>query len=66
MKLFFDNKASEIIQAKVGNLVDNDFLGQVFHEEEVLKETLTLFSGKRIYLYPFTEFEFLRDVLHNQ
>lgn len=66
MKLFFDNKASEIIQTKVAALADNDFLGLIYHDEELLKEVLTLFSGKRIYLYPFTEFEFLRDIFVSQ
>lgn len=62
MKLVFNDKASEIIQAKTGTLIDNDFLSQIFHDEELLEGTLALFSGRKIFLYPFTEFEFLRDV----
>ena len=62
MRLHFDDNASKIIQAKRVALVDNDFLGLLYHDEDILKGTLGLFSGKQIYLYPFTEFEFLRDV----
>ncbi|MBI1863799.1 hypothetical protein HYS03_01170 [Candidatus Woesebacteria bacterium] len=62
MKLFFDNKASKIAQQEKLIFVDNDFLGLIFHDEEVMKESITVFSGKMVHLHPFTEFEFLRDV----
>ena len=62
MKLFLDDHFSQVIQERKAVFADNDFLGLIYHDEELLKEILTLLSGKRIYIYPFTEFEFLREV----
>lgn len=61
MKLFFSDKTSEIIKES-SILIDNDFLSLIYHDEKLLKEFLNLLSRKQVYLYPLTEFEFLRDV----
>ena len=53
---------AEIIKNKAGVFADNDFLSLIAEDKELLKETLSLLSGKKLYLFPFSEFEFLRDV----
>lgn len=41
--------------------LDNDFLGAIFADEELLKSSLTLINGYRV-IDGFTRLEFLRDV----
>ncbi len=66
MKLLSDGKASAIIKDKRIVFIDNDFLSLIYHDADLLKETVALLAGKQVYLYPFTEFEFLRDVFAPQ
>lgn len=60
--MFLDSEASKIIKERSGVFADNDFLGLIYENKELLKDTISLLSGKKLYLSPFTEFEFLRDV----
>ncbi len=66
MQVLFDGNASKIIQSEKVALIDNDFPGLLYYDEDILKGTVGLFSEKRIYLHPFTEFEFLRDVFTSE
>src|SRR3990172_13119063 len=59
--MFLNSDASEVIQQNI-LFTDSDFLGLIYHDKELLKETLALLVDKKLNLYPFTEFEFLRDV----
>lgn len=66
MKLLLDNKAPAIIKEKRIVFIDSDFLSLIYHDADLLKETVALLAGKQVYLYPFTEFEFLREVFAPQ
>lgn len=66
MKLLSDGKAPAVIQDKRIIFIDNNFLGLIYHDAELLGDTVVLLAGKQVYLYPFTEFEFLRDVFAPQ
>jgi len=61
MKLF-TNKDTTNSSAQLYILIDNDFLSEIFHDEDVLKEFLQTFEKNYFLIDPLTEFEFLRDV----
>jgi hypothetical protein len=61
MKLF-TNKDTAASSAGLYLLIDNDFLSELFRDGEVLNEFLDTFAKNYFILYPFTEFEFLRDI----
>ncbi|HEX8932461.1 MAG TPA: hypothetical protein VF810_04860, partial [Patescibacteria group bacterium] len=42
--------------------IDNDFLGQLFEHEEILKEFLSLLPNSVLMIDPYIELEFRRDV----
>ena len=66
MKLHLSENANELIKSKSAVLIDNDVLGLLFSNGDLLQETLSLTSGKKLELYPLVEFEFLRDVFAPQ
>src|SRR6266700_2158654 len=61
MKLF-TNKDATNSSAGLYILIDNDFLSEIFRDEDILKEFLITFEKNYFLVDPLTEFEFLRDV----
>src|SRR5579872_7378426 len=61
MKLFTNKDAAD---SSVGLyiLIDNDFLSEIFRDEDILKEFLNTLEKNYFLIDPLTEFEFLRDV----
>lgn len=60
MKLFVDERASSKFAGKYVFL-DNDFLSEIFSDEELFKKTLEFFSRGFLTIDPLIKFEFLRD-----
>lgn len=60
--MFIDGKLSEVVNENKIIFIDNDFLGLLYQSKGLLKDTLNSISNKKLFLHPFTEFEFLRDV----
>jgi hypothetical protein len=56
------NKSSIVATAGFYLLLDNDFLSEVFWDEEVLNEFLNIFESNYFLIDPLTKFEFLRDI----
>lgn len=61
MKIFTSNNISKVIQNKY-IFLDNDFLSELFHDTDVLKEALKSLKSNPLILDPLTKFEFLRSV----
>src|SRR6266404_7284209 len=61
MKLFTNKDATDS-SAGLYILIDNDFLSEIFWDEDVLKEFINTFEKNYFLIDPLTEFEFLRDV----
>lgn len=60
--MLINNEPSLILKDKKIILLDNDFLGELYESRELLEDVIKLDSSKKLYLHPFTEFEFLRNV----
>lgn len=61
MEIFPSNN----LVSSIGNkqvFIDNDYLSLMFENEDVFKQSLKLFTNSTIFIDPYTEFEFLRDV----
>jgi len=61
MRPFIDQSSKKLIQGKY-IFLDNDFLGEVFKDEILFKDSFDFFSDGYPVIDPFTQFEFLRDV----
>ncbi len=61
LKTFYNHNFTETLD-KDFIFIDNDFLNELFSHEELLKVVTEEIGLKKIYVYPFTEFEFLREV----
>lgn len=61
MKLYTDKSAISAC-SDIHLLLDNDFLSELYKDEEVLIEFLNSFRKSFFIIDPLTEFEFLRDV----
>lgn len=65
MKLYSDNAAISSCKGWY-LLLDNDFLGELYKDEEIVEEFLDKFRESYFIVDPITEFEFLRDVFEPQ
>jgi len=61
MKILASSNTSSVIENK-HLFFDNDFLSELFHDEEVLKEVLNIFRSNPLVVDPLIKFEFLRSV----
>lgn len=61
MKLFTSKDSSKSLDG-LYILIDNDFLNEIFRDEEILEEFLRTFEKNYFLIDPLTEFEFLRDI----
>lgn len=61
MKLYTDTKAIDLCSGWY-LLLDNDFLGEIYNDEDILHEYIGKFRESYLIIDPLTEFEFLRDV----
>lgn len=59
--LFFSKSLQEALLRKF-IFVDSDVLGELFENNDLLKELPAYLGNNRLYVHPFTVFEFLRDV----
>lgn len=62
MSTLIDSQPRKVFDSTQFILIDNDFLGLIYENRELLESISTIANGKKIYIYPFVEFEFLRDV----
>ncbi len=61
MRIFYSGNVPQIVQGKYLYL-DNDFISQLFHDEEILKEALDILKSGSFIIDSLTVLEFLRDV----
>lgn len=61
MALYSDSNAASVLKGQYV-LLDNDFLGTIFADEECFKETMKLLGPSELLVDPLTRFEFLRDI----
>ncbi|MFH1827025.1 MAG: hypothetical protein ABH812_01155 [bacterium] len=61
MKILTSSKIASATENKY-IFFDNDFLSELFHDEEVFKEVLNIFPNNPLVVDPLTKFEFLRSV----
>lgn len=62
LKTFYSQNFQEATSTKPFIFIDNDCLKYVYDHAVLLKELTEDFGIKKLYIYPFTEFEFLRDI----
>ncbi len=61
MEIFLSDKILSVLANKQV-FIDNDYLSLMFQNEEVFKKSLEIFSKSTLFIDPYTEFEFLRDI----
>lgn len=60
--MLINSDPSSTFSSKEIILVDNDFLSLIYESKDLFADMALLLNTKKFALYPFTEFEFLRNV----